>query len=1599
MYINNIDTILAQILNYSYESILKSKTFANILKVSNFSSKYESIIKLLDEQIKSTDFSEVKKILVDNKTSKIVIDILKSYIAYYIFVGIGYFYEDDINTYKNNVIEMSNMINKNMIDIPSFFTSQSNANIFLLVEISRGIKEIITDDKATNSPKKREMHNKSFKFLDELNDNVVKQLKQRDKTLQGHNIINAVIIKQMYSQNDKPEIAKLLETVDANTGESIYIDVSFPLEKRIDLAEIESTLTQEEVEQGVAKNIFDLLETNDQLEMQFKVQSTESKIAELINSGLIVPISEDFLLYHDENERYDVQKSDMRKYEQLKIKYILDKIASVENLDIRDPNAVRKNKYLSTTRADRLASTINVVENSKILNKLSKISKGDGVDAANELYNYTKYPYVNFKVFKKNGFNFLFDKTKSIVRSISFDKIGSYVVSNRSSIQTRIGSDGQQLNIVGFVIPNWKKSIQCMRIKDVNEIKGGYDDLIQSIQDVVFGKQNDNKYWYFNMSHDSKQITTYEHFDTMEQSEQCKLICANIRDELVNIVYERIASILNKFAEITFVKAFQIIDIVMRNTFKIPENDPKFIELKRLIYFKLYQKYTPAYDTKDDIVFGIIGDVHKLPTAEEKQFDKVLRLSTKPLGKQKISESEETFEDAICQHNVSWEAIMDQQKIGGTRFVELMHDFTQLFVERNDDMDYVCKSCGVVLNELRKYVPDGEYDAATNRFIAYGVQMKVALEDLPEYRKYKIAITNIDRLIDQKIANILHLSFIEGHIMTQRIQRNELVKDTVDLILLTNSYLKRNDMKKRNALSQEKYGINQDMTNLFQFELDNSIFVITTGEKDYFKSRKYNNIIAYILFLILLELNEHQISMLSFDKLCNFQAYEKFGAKTLEGIRIRLNNNGDVGPITDYPLLGYVLYIMTCILSKYAIWHLKDNDEKTRKVNPLKQKIMIHTIVDVMNTVIEFSETVKNKRIYDIVKSKFYRKLPTTYSNTAFLERIRDDNNFSILKKEQTSSKDKLQVLVINNGYNPMKMEFAEYSKYNNERFYSNTLDEKLVLNKITNLTNCKSGTSHIFENDKSNSKRVTCILCGVYLDELKYNQELTEYILDAIELRQLEKYGDYYCVSGQRHSYFYDTGLQKLKCSRCGYTEGEYLSGEKLKQIKKNVIVPNIVKDIIRLDKKKEKHDLFVSNIMKTLRNKYIESKTHRDDYYHFIDDFIKILQSDIGNVIDIDGTRINLIDDIYTIDHNNMGYRLDKPITLSGYGPEISFKKNHPFYKCDVIMYSAEKGGKIITFYDAHTYVLIGYKEINKDFVLNTKTENRIRVEYSLKNKLRYLGSDAKYINIKKTEQMKDLTDDEIVASLSRERIAHIGEVVYQLVINLNKIKRQVKEVVKIGIVDQDDIDGGVPFKLDRYLRKLKNIQTLQEKNKVFKLWYLITQNLHYSYSSNKNLKLEKHDDYIDIEDTHNYDYSGNMMLFYLTSEMTKLLELNNDRSIRKFLVEFLVDYISYSFKQFNLDYLMANNELKKFETLLGSSEYFYELEKGMYGMESFNEVFGVEKSKEELEDELDDKERGDALDIDGELDYENEYENSAPERGFNYDFSTKDYELMLN
>ena len=58
----------------------------------------------------------------------------------------------------------------------------------------------------------------------------------------------------------------------------------------------------------------------------------------------------------------------------------------------------------------------------------------------------------------------------------------------------------------------------------------------------------------------------------------------------MRIVYQKIINVLNSYDEIPFYDAMKIVKLVMTLTFQIPEVDPKFTEIKKIIFHKIYEK-------------------------------------------------------------------------------------------------------------------------------------------------------------------------------------------------------------------------------------------------------------------------------------------------------------------------------------------------------------------------------------------------------------------------------------------------------------------------------------------------------------------------------------------------------------------------------------------------------------------------------------------------------------------------------------------------------------------------------------------------------------------------------------------------------------------------------------------------------------------------------------------------------------------------------------------------------------------------------------------------------------------------------------------------
>lgn len=187
----------------------------------------------------------------------------------------------------------------------------------------------------------------------------------------------------------------------------------------------------------------------------------------------------------------------------------------------------------------------------------------------------------------------------------------------------------------------------------------------------------------------------------------------------------------------------------------------------------------------------------------------------------------------------------------------------------------------------------------------------------------------------------------------------------------------------------KKYGINKDLTNLFFFELKDDIFLTSSTDTDYYKIIKYNNIITYILFNIITELNIGLILNLRENKKYNYLLFDKIKQNIFTDLYLRINQKDKIHLI-DLPLLAYIIFYLSGILISNKIWLYNDSNIET-KDKPIYminlQKTIIHTIIDLMNTLIEANIDENKNYLYEIIYAKLSIKIKTLYNNNELIKK------------------------------------------------------------------------------------------------------------------------------------------------------------------------------------------------------------------------------------------------------------------------------------------------------------------------------------------------------------------------------------------------------------------------------------------------------------------------------------------------------------------------------------------------------------------------------------------------------------------------------------
>lgn len=1656
MYVNKIDEIINKILD-DYYNFLITKLQNTILGESNFVKYQKDINNLMSTYNKSIDITEIKNIIKNDDNIYTINEMIKRYMAFYLFLYIGVFYKDKNSIFINNIIEFTKNQSEYQYKIDNFFNSDNNA---LLINYNNLIKSIyIILDSDIKKINKRKDLEKGREFLDNMDEQIINDyFKIKDQSLRAHNIIKNIIILKLYRENDRKNMFKMIETsVENEEGEYLYIDIVIPQKEYIDFTVVEEVLGIREIKNKLVDEIWNYIIDHDHV--RIKKDNINNKILTLLNSKLLIPIVDDFLLYHKDDERYDKTENNEVKVnfynknkDDTKIKYIVNKIDNVSLYysQFRKLPQAEIKKLFYIPYIDRKVVLINNNEEMKIIDKLLKQGKNaiESNEFIMDLIQYRIYPYINFKDFEYNGFSITLNKTIDIVRKISFDKQGDFKQNNNNNIQFRTGANDHIINIVGFMIPTNINSLGCLKVSDVMNIRdigiankhkenNGYNLLLNYIKESNFNnkKHKTSLYWLFDPRVDIVKYKTYEQQSSLINQEQCKLMINQLYDDLMIEYYNYIIKKLNNYEDGTLEinDGFKILYNIEKKLFRISNDDEStlYANLESIIIYNKSPKIEVEYDEKEDVFHGIGENIIKLENAPQQKNPKIytIVIDTYNLYETKNDKQIKDVEitNAVCQHNITWENITYLRTHNPNVYTDKLYEFVQQYVDENLDGEFICKSCGTLLN-IKKYIIDGEFDNDTQRFVTYVMPLEIALESMHDYSQYYIAIRNMDRIIE-KIATIVHIPYLVGSNMGVKEKRKPIIKNAIDIINYNNKMLKK-DYVERNKIADKLYGISRNLSDLYIFDFENSIFVYSTKDKDYYKNKKYNNILSYIIILMIIDLNEGQIAYMTGDKLCSYTIFDKYGYILFEGLKIRINKGGDLDDIKNYKVLCYILYIISCMISKYNIWHVSYDDtdlqpapkpleKNKKKINPMVQKSIIQTFVDILNSIIENSTKPNVYYIYEIITTKYFNRLINIFNNKSIIGRFVETDIKGIATEKKTYITTTLNdsSLFHLNGYTKIdKWCKAPFTKCIPFKYYINNKHISLpIYYDPNNITNCPTGQFHEWNSfGQSNwnkvEKTLVCKICGTKLIDIIYSKQLSEEIIKRSKNVRYNNLLNKICLDPEnRNEKFCLTIMNPaLKNLHDQSNFSNFITFlEKKSKEKNNNIDEKMKKN--EIDYKNE--EINNKNIYNQLLEKY--KKDTKENKYYYINTLINNIQNIMGSDIHIGDNYVNLNNNIYIIEYDQKGMLLPKPLIISEKDHKIFLKKNHSYFKKDVYYYNIFTNVKTEIFYDAETLLLLGYKENNKDYVLFKKKDIKMKIKYSLFEKIKMLGYQNRFIDIKyKIDSLKK--DDEyinhnnddkydvintIIENFIRDRINNITKIIneFKRVIFKIKNKYMVNETKNNEINKNNDIvENKIEQLTEKYFKKISDIKIrdISKEHKIFKYWKQIIQGIPILEENKPELKKDYNinniiniDDINIIQSNSNVEF-GNLLLNYFIDELTKLIHYNSDNNnIKENLIEFIIEFIDIMFNMFNDEMIFSIEDIKRFYLSLRSSMYIQDLENTI---SEFTELVGIYddykdpqdiETEETYEEKEDDKEEADAIDmdIDEETDIDAIYEDA--------------------
>lgn len=1419
MFINQIDEIINNII----DSVYKTKINTDVLL------KNTSLLDIIDKKM----YKNINNLL-GVRYSNNIINIIETIILYLIILLPGIKQKD----FAKYIIELSKK-NNNLLDSETISKIIKIYNVYIDIKLKKN-KELIDD-------------------IDEF------FLKNKESDF---NLIKIIIVNYVYLGEYRQYILELIENKELENTESKIIEIIDSKEDEIDYNNLEMLF---DINEKYLSEIFYQMIVDYENNIFEDNLSSEQKINKLFSKKILIPITDEFLRYNkytDKIKNTNVKLDNIRK--------VITNINTV--VDIYSKKDIDHNKIFYQQLLCKKAILYNNVEEIISINKLLNI--GLSATRSNEYFQdlliYREYSYINFNNFKNYGFSFLPCHSINAIRYSNFE---FKKINMNNFLETRVLTINNRVNVVGVALPknNLFKTnsvLQCTIIKntyDLDNIKNNkYEVILKLIKQMLLNNINYKKlsYWIFDKNKDVFITDTYNDINELTFEEFYKYMIASIYDIVIDITYQKIINNVNKCT--TLQSCYNISDYVQNKLINLSNNYIYNSNLEKVFIETTKIKKKIKYDKNEDIIPGITTDLIKLPKYKHNKYKLInIHISN---NNDNNNDNYDNYDDnnkySTCQHNISWEKMYIHKKKNPNYFNQLLFEFKKKYITVNLEGNFVCKSCYQPVN-IKKYAFD--WTTETEEGIGLTFTLETQLKDLFEYEKYNKIILQLDKYIE-RIANGVNLPIYIGNIPQIKIRRQGIVKNIIDFINIQNKTLRINDSnerKKRLEKVEKLFGIKN--TQFFIFELENDIFLYSSKEVDKYKRSKLNNIYIYAIMFLINEISLNQVLFFIEDKNINIETFKKNYKSLFSDLYIYVNNNKELKPLYNYPLLCYILYIFSGVLIKYNLWY---NPTKIKVFDYNLYSSIIHTYVDLLNSILEVNTLKEKNYLYEVYATKFYIQLNKVFNSNKLLI---NKNINNINEKKQ---KDNIITTILT-------------GKIIEPQFGFNNFYSRSALKFLLTMTNNK-----------------------IQINYNDINKSLENWSNDLLYVLY-----NYYNLDGTK-SFIDDVKNDNIN------------KNELLKMLKNIIQRRKILSD--NIEKKRLEYNKFINN-------KLLEYKQYNDNLNKDVNNNKKNIFNLIQNLEKI--VNINLLNNEYIIDHDISGNKLKNPIIIIEGDKKIQFKRNDIKYGKYIYIYENNNN---LYVYNAITLNMIAYKN-NLNKIINVNLPLYLKINYSLKHQLLFLGHEKIYYNIKDS----GAHNKKIISNLIRNRILNL--------------KNSIKNIQRILYQIHNKYDNNnINIIAKNYMNKFKNINitldNFEIKNIINNVFFL---------PLDYNLTLKEDNEYIYVGSLQIIQNNDNIILDYICIELLKLLNANtNDKYILTNLALIIIDIIK---KEYN-NYMKRNNSLNNIEV-----RKFVETKSNLLlynNKDNIDDFIDVNIQNNDEEDN-DEKENENGYDVDIELDDDEEKE----------------------